>query len=159
MYKILGYCALPECGREFTIRHGLCCSKRHRVEYSRRKNKGTLHEIPQRLSIIERTEIKKGLKNNPGDRKLFYQTTAHRECVRAYQARKRQAYSKWANKTEMRKFYELAEERFLETGIKHEVDHIIPLAGKNVCGLHNEFNLQVLTKDENRKKRNFLLSE
>lgn len=150
MYKILGYCALPECGKAFTIRHGLCCSKSHRNEYSRRKNKGTLQEIPQKISIIEKTKLKEKNINVRYER-----TAAHRECVRAYQARKRQAYSFWADRKEMLKIYELAEQRTEETGIKHEVDHIIPLAGKNVCGLHNHFNLQVLTKDENRKKRNF----
>ena len=45
--------------------------------------------------------------------------------------------------------YEECSKISCETGIPHEVDHIIPICKG---GLHHPDNLQILTMEENRKK-------
>jgi len=63
-------------------------------------------------------------------------------------AAKTQATPSWADKKKIAEFYKLA------TELNMTVDHVIPLNGKLVCGLHVENNLQLLTSSENSKKGN-----
>jgi hypothetical protein len=67
---------------------------------------------------------------------------------------KLKAFPKWANKEAILEVYKKAKRIEKETGIKQHVDHIVPLRGKNVCGLHVEYNLQVLSARENIAKNN-----
>lgn len=77
---------------------------------------------------------------------------ANKEAIR--RAAKHQATPKWANEFIISEIYELAALRSKMTGFKWEVDHIIPLKGKLVCGFHVETNLQVIPALLNRKKHN-----
>lgn len=63
----------------------------------------------------------------------------------------------WLSSTDrwmIKEIYELAALRSKVTGIKWEVDHIIPLQGKKVSGLHVPLNLRVVPAIENRSKSN-----
>ena len=69
-------------------------------------------------------------------------------------AGKLQATPAWANQGYMAEIYDLAQRRTQATGFEWEVDHVVPLRSKLVCGLHVEHNLRVIPKDMNRSKSN-----
>ena len=79
-------------------------------------------------------------RNNPG------KATAR---VVARKAMKLQRTPKWADLEKIKQVY-------IEASILGmEVDHIVPLKGKLVSGLHVHTNLQILDSITNRKKWNF----
>jgi hypothetical protein len=60
----------------------------------------------------------------------------------------------WANPDAILEIYRHAELMTRTTGRLHVVDHIIPLQGRTVSGLHIETNLRVIKHNENARKRN-----
>lgn len=68
----------------------------------------------------------------------------------SYRARKRQAEPKWLTEEQKEQIKEIYKNR--PEG--HCVDHIIPIAGENVCGLHVPWNLQYLPEYQNESKGN-----
>lgn len=70
---------------------------------------------------------------------------------------KLQATPCWLTKEQSKQiqtFYVEAAKLTKEKGINYHVDHILPLQGVNICGLHVSWNLQVLTESENSQKNN-----
>lgn len=135
------------------------CTKAYNKQYyARPENRGK-----------NRQQMKAWVKNNP---------EKHKANISSYQKRKKHkiasigakrraakinATAKWANKHLIEEIYSESGQLTCETGIRHHVDHIIPLQGvdergtPNVCGLHVETNLQILTISENCTKSNLFI--
>ena len=75
----------------------------------------------------------------------------NRKVLNAYGAKKKadkiRAIPKWANLDKIKEIYATCPEGY-------HVDHIVPLKGTNVCGLHVETNLQHLPARDNIRKGN-----
>jgi len=77
--------------------------------------------------------------------------------TRKRQAAKLQRTPKWLSDFDLLKmqcFYQLAAMYSKESGQQWHVDHIVPLQGKTVSGLHVPWNLQVIPANENIRKSN-----
>ena len=81
--------------------------------------------------------------------------------VSTYHAQKRraakiQATASWAalEECEIKALYKKSRE-LTQSGVNHNVDHIVPLQSEFVCGLHCLANLQVITASENFAKSNY----
>jgi 5-methylcytosine-specific restriction endonuclease McrA len=78
----------------------------------------------------------------------------YRQKAMKYYASKTERTPQWADKEAIDFVYYCAEVLKKTYGVVWEIDHIIPLNGDNVCGLHVANNLQLLTPAQNRKKSN-----
>lgn len=90
---------------------------------------------------------------------IWYSANKDKNAASAkrYYTRKRNRCPKWLTKEQheqIERFYWTARWLTDNSGVRHSVDHIVPLFGKNVCGLHVPWNLQVLTASENSSKGN-----
>lgn len=95
-----------------------------------------------------RTAVANWAKNNRHKRNA---TQAKRRAA------KLQRTPKWLTDThfkEINEFYKTASNRTMELGEPYHVDHIVPLQGENVSGLHVPWNLQIISGSENSRKFN-----
>jgi hypothetical protein len=108
----------------------------------RKSETNALHHLKNKDIILERK--RKYRKENPD---IINAQTAKRR------ARIKNAITPDTDFEAIKKLYKEAKILKEQTGIPHEVDHIIPLSKD---GLHHQDNLQVLTESENRRKYNKL---
>jgi hypothetical protein len=89
--------------------------------------------------------------------RLRYYANNRDKCIQRVVERTQAARTPpWADKDITASIYELARIYSRALGEPFHVDHIVPLQGKSVCGLHWHGNLQLLTASENRMKSNRL---
>lgn len=112
------------------------------VEYAKQYRKSYYANQYREEAISNAKEWKR---NNPG--KVNYYTQTRRANIK-------QRTPAWADMCEIKKIYEECDRITKMTGIQHHVDHIVPLQGEIVSGLHIHTNLQIITATENYVKNN-----
>jgi len=117
-------------------------------EYMERYAKTYTPKVTDELREQRRLNIVRYRKENPG------YNTRH---VIKYLTKRSGATPEWLSqeqKDAIASMYAEARRLTEETGEQHHVDHIVPVQGKNISGLHVPWNLQVLTAAENWSKSN-----
>lgn len=123
-----------------------------RIIARRKKDPETVRERDRKAyakSILKQREKDKLWRQNNLDKDAA--KTAKRRAI------KLKATPKWLNKSHLRdiySFYKQAKKMEQEFHQKYHVDHIVPLRGKTVCGLHVPWNLQILPEKANLEKSN-----
>ena len=142
----------------------LASSKEYFAEY-REKNRETLREYKRawRLENKQKQQEKNAeyYKLNQEKIKQYQLTYKKQNPAKVNALSKKRKVSKklrtpcWLTETHFERIenqYRLANLLTKVTGQLHHVDHIIPLHGKTVSGLHTPSNLQVILAVENLKK-------
>jgi hypothetical protein len=121
------------------------------------QNKAWAKANPEKIRAYGQKAVKAWLERNPEYLKEHYK--ANKERYIAASARRRAAQDSatptWLtaiDKAMIQEMYDVSEARYIQTGIKHHVDHIVPINGKGVAGMHVPWNLQVITAHENLSK-------
>ena len=139
-----------KCGLTDRYKSGLCrpCQKARmstRVKNNPEKNRANAIAWQKANPEKNRANAIAWQKANPGK---CCAITAKRAAT------KLQATPKWFEKDLIEALYEEANRITIETGIKHNVDHVVPLQSKIVSGLHCLANLQIITAKDNQSKNN-----
>jgi hypothetical protein len=92
--------------------------------------------------------------SDPEQKALWAEQIRNLGCKERRRAIHRLATPPWVDMAEIAAVYAERDRMTAATGIEHEVDHIVPLVNRHVCGLHVRANLRVIPRSENRRKSN-----
>ncbi len=146
--------------RQASTHECFICSRARCARYEK-ANKETLrrkraeYRDTNRTAINERQRAERR-KNGCSSQSRYKAKNMHKYAAWAAKRRaaKLERTPPWVDWEKIDEIFSIAETRTLETDVKHEVDHVIPLQGKLVSGLHVHTNLQVITKKANNEKIN-----
>ena len=94
--------------------------------------------------------VKRNMNHTPESRAQWARDKSNRRCSRAKEARFDDEFTKFV----IREAHDLRKLRNSLLGFEWHVDHVIPLKGRQVSGLHIWSNLAVIPKVENLRKGN-----
>ena len=105
---------------------------------------------------MARIKARRWLENNPErakeQRRANYHKDPERQVLKVLNSKLRERMPSWVDRDAIAAAYQEARRKTRETGVLHHVDHIVPIHGKVVSGLHVPANLQVITARENWDK-------
>lgn len=126
-------------------------------------SKDKIKEYNKQYKAKNKANIDLYNKMHPERNQRYYKKHKDRvySCGAIRRANKLQATPVWLTKEqlkEIRMIYRQCIELNKAKKNEYHVDHCIPLKSELVCGLHVPWNLQILTREENCKKSNKLIT-
>jgi len=159
-YKCQSFKSLDLFGKNKSRKDGLAdeckkCKRSQDRDYASKHRE----EAKQRASEWYYNNYEYALQRNKINGELWRKENPDKHCARQSKRRasKLNATPTWLSESHllhMQCKYSLSKMLSKETGQLHHVDHIVPLKGKTVCGLHVPWNLQVIPAKENLCKHN-----
>lgn len=142
-----------------------CETERNKAKYEQRKEAHAVKakEWRDANKDSQAIRVKAWREANPEQTKHIYRDWAQRnkDKVNAKwmqrDASKKCRTPQWLNEDDlwaMEQAYDIAAKRKSQFGVDWHVDHVVPLQGKTVSGLHVPWNLQVIPALANRQKSN-----